>query len=109
MITLTKWGLRRKTDGFYMPQPKGRNGRGGSYMEPQDPKAIGFEPRLFSSPQAAHNALIAWLKGEYYKEVNNTGIPWDFGDETEETIKIRPKPDRKRSDMEIVSIPINLP
>lgn len=108
MTTITYWAIKRKTDGFYLPQPIGRNGRGGSYMEPTDPKEPKMKIRFFHSQIGAKNALTAWLKGEHLRSWGPSSLE-SFFDDGEELIDVKPRPDRKREDMEIVELKIKLP
>ena len=99
----TMWAIRHKPTGFMLPNPKGHSGRGGSFVDPQDPKEI--HPRLFISQLAAKRALIAWLRGKHEGEWEH-----DCGDEWGPTYKycvgyvVIPVPSRKAEDMEVIEI-----
>lgn len=107
MSTLKRWAIRRKSDGFYIPQPIGRNGRGGSRVEPVDPANIWENIRLFHTEQAAKIALNAWLKGEWI--TYRTSGDYFGGIDPEETTSIHPVESRKKDDMEVVPVEIILP
>lgn len=96
------FAIQHVPTGHYLPQPKGRGGRGGSYMEPV-PASAAFPPRLFHTYQAAKLSLTSWLKG--ITKVKSCG-GWE--DDWEELF-IEPQPHRKREDMIIVPVHIYLP
>ena len=97
------WAIRHKPTGFMLPNPKGHSGRGGSFVDPQDPKEI--HPRLFTSQLAAKRALIAWLRGKHegaydfeYSDYDNKSYQVCVG------YVVVPVPSRKAEDMEVVEI-----
>ena len=99
----TMWAIRHKPTGFMLPNPKGHSGRGGSFVDPQDPKEI--HPRLFISQLAAKRALIAWLRGKHegdydfeYNEWNCKSYRVCVG------YVVVPVPSRKAEDMEVIEI-----
>ena len=99
----TMWAIRHKPTGFMLPNPKGHSGRGGSFVDPQDPKEI--HPRLFITQLAAKRALIAWLRGKHegaydfeYSDYDNKSYQVCVG------YVVVPVPSRKAEDMEIVEI-----
>ena len=99
----TMWAIRHKPTGFMLPNPKGHNGRGGSFVDPQDPKEI--HPRLFITQLAAKRALIAWLRGKHegaydfeYSDYDNKSYQVCVG------YVVVPVPSRKAEDMEVVEI-----
>lgn len=104
MPRLAYWAIRRKSDGFYMPQANGRGGRGGSMQEPQNPLSKGFQLRLFTTEPAAKIALNAWLKGKWQNRVRI-----DFEGEEEHILEIVPQEGRNRDDMEIVDVLVDMP
>ena len=99
----TMWAIRHKPTGFMLPNPKGHSGRGGSFVDPQDPKEI--HPRLFITQLAAKRALIAWLRGKHegaydfeYSDYDNKSYQVCVG------YVVVPVPSRKAKDMEVVEI-----
>ena len=99
----TMWAIRHKPTGFMLPNPKGHSGRGGSFVDPQDPKEI--HPRLFITQLAAKRALIAWLRGKHegaydfeYSDYDNKSYQVCVG------YVVVPVPSRKAEDMEVVEI-----
>jgi len=108
---IIRYGIRRIKDGYYMPQPKGRDGRGGSFMEPEDPTAPFIEVRLFNTERAARSALVQWCRGKHHHVVveavswRESPIPSDADEYTD----IEEVPGRKREDFEIVPIKVHLP
>ena len=97
------WAIRHKPTGFMLPNPKGHSGRGGSFVDPQDPNEI--HPRLFISQLAAKRALIAWLRGKHegaydfeYSDYDNKSYQVCVG------YVVVPVPSRKAEDMEVVEI-----
>jgi hypothetical protein len=111
MTTLIKYAIRRKSDGFYIPQPLGRNGRGGSHMEPEDPNLPETEVRLFKSEAAARISMNAWLKGRWITEHgHDPGHPGnDWESEDYEETRIEPVEGRNKEDMEVVPVEVVLP
>ena len=102
---LYAYAIRHNPTGGYLPVPKGRAGRGGSFVEPFVFKN-GFaqqQIRFFHTEQAAKSALGMWLKGEFHCYRRKD----DYWEEIETTII--PVPTRKREEMEIVKIEIKLP
>lgn len=108
--TLKRWAIRRKSDGFYIEVPIGRNGRGGSHAECIDPSVPYANIRLFHTEKGAKIALGAWLQGIWVADrgAYNSGPP-DWIDEIEESVTIRPVEGRNKDDMEIVEVEIVLP
>ena len=98
------WFIRHKPTGFYLPLPKG-GGRGGSYVEPTDPTIE--PPRVFFSERAAISALGMWLLGKFYENrayASHESTSYDDVDRG-----VIPVPTRKREEMDIVGIEIELP
>ena len=92
-----KFAIRHIPTGYYLPEPKGRYGRGGSWVKPVD---ANYElPRLFNTLRGAKIALTAYCKGEHdgdYEDVD--GLYWCIG------YNIVPHTQRVRADFEIVQI-----
>jgi len=100
MISAHTWFvIRHRPSGLLLPEPAGRQGRGGSHVEPSVER-----PRLFSSRIAARNALSAWLRGKFIRG----GSGYDsFAEEYyEDPPVIEPQPHRVKADMEIVPVEI---
>lgn len=97
------FAIRHKPTGFFLPNPKGKGGNGGSFVEPVD----GNEevPRLFHKKQSAKAALTAWLRGHHYATWgydDGDGFSWGSGQYVED-ISVKPVPGRNKEDMEIVA------
>lgn len=99
----TMWAIRHKPTGFMLPNPKGHSGRGGSFVDPQDPKEI--HPRLFITQLAAKRALIAWLRGKHEGDYDVEYSDYD-GKSYQICVGyvVVPVPSRKAEDMEVVEI-----
>ena len=101
------WAIRHKPTGFMLPNPKGHNGRGGSFVDPQDPNEI--HPRLFITQLAAKRALIAWLRGKHEGDYDV-----EYSDYDGKSYRICvgyvvvPVPSRKAEDMEVVEIEMRI-
>lgn len=92
------WAIRDWRTNEYLPPPRGRGGRGGSFEEPITPSPLN-PPRLFSSERAARIALNSWLKGQFHCTRND-----DY-----EIITIKPVPGRNAANMEIVPVTLEFP
>lgn len=94
------YGIRHKPTGFFMPHPTGRNGNGSSFWEPTEQAD---EPRLIRSVHAAKCVITQWLRGHHNPE-------FDYEDGWKYTVgtDVKPMPHRKREDMEIVEIQIEI-
>lgn len=105
-IEITHWAIRHKPTGFYLPQPKGRMGRGGSFVEPTATVQglIATYPRTFVTQRGATNALSQWLRGHHHgvREYED-GYWYDAGSEVKHVAS------RVREDMEVVEIQLVLP
>lgn len=97
------YAIRHKPTGHFLPQPKGKNGSGGSWVEPTDPKEE--IPRLLVSERSAKGVLNAWLQGTFKASWDTD---WDSGHRYVDDIKIQKKPNRIREDMEIVVIHLSV-
>ena len=97
------WAIRHKPTNHYLPSPKGHSGRGGSFVDPVDPKEI--HPRLFMTQLAAKRALIAWLRGKHEGDYDREYNEWTGKSYTVCVgYVVVPVPSRKAEDMEIVEI-----
>lgn len=97
------YAIRHKPTGHFLPQPKGKNGTGGSWVEPSDPKEV--IPRLMVSERSAKGVLNAWLQGTFKASWDTD---WDSGHRYVDDIKIQKKPDRIPEDMEIVVVTLQI-
>lgn len=103
MNTITLFLIRHNPTGFYLPEPAGRMGRGGSHIEPVNPTAE--RPRIFPSKLSASRALSQWLRGKHHRKWDHD---WETG-HVEDRVIIEPIPSRKREEMEIVELKVDLP
>lgn len=111
MTKITFWVIRHKPSGGYLPQPMGREKRGGSHVEVTK-HIIGkpeTEPRLCTNRRSAVAVLNAWMNGKY---VTSRGGGYmgreDWEDFYEETY-IMPQPHRVREEMEIIPLDLEIP
>ena len=99
--------VRHKPTGYYIPRPEGRNGRGGSHLEPQSDSNIA---RIFYSERSAKIFISAWAKGKYvcdrYISDGHPGNDWEK-DYVEHT-HIVPVASRNKDDMEVIVREISL-
>ena len=93
--------------GFFLSEPVGRYGRGGSHVEPVNCSGNEPNPRLFQTERSAKAALTQWLRGKHMcsRGYHTAGIDEMCGEYFEET-EIVPQPHRKRNEMLV--IPFNL-
>lgn len=93
--------IRHKPTGHYIPEPEGRNGRGGSHLEPSPDKD---KARIFRSERSAKIFLSSWLKGKYVADRGySDGHPGnDWERDYYEDVSIVPVSSRVREDMEII-------
>ena len=85
--------IMHKPTGFVIPQPSSRYGRGGSYVEPVDPK---YEnPRIFANELVAKAYLGQWVRGKVICKRYEDG---------EEINTLYPQSHRIKKDMEIVPV-----
>jgi hypothetical protein len=97
--TIVYWAIRHNPTGYLIPMAQGRDGRGGSHMEPA-PASV--DTGLFRSERAAKGFLTTWLKGKVVADRGmDSGAPECDPEYYEKlrTIQIR---SRKREEMEIV-------
>lgn len=114
------YAIRHKPTGGYLPQPTGRNGRGGSHLDPhvfdgttgygknRNRRTLKEKllPRLWAKESDAKNALTHWLKGKVHAHRHYSGYPdYDYDEDT----SLEVVTSRIREEMEIVPITITLP
>lgn len=101
------WVIKHTPTGHYIPRPFGRNGRGGSFLEPSEDSTLA---RLFYSERSAKIFLSAWLKGKHHCDrgyvPGHPGNDWE-GEHFEE-VSVVPVPSRKREEMEIIMKELDL-
>lgn len=92
---------------LYIPNPYGRQGRGGSHTEPTDP---GDNARIFLSERSAKLFIGTWAKGKYVCDrgvsYGNPGNDWE--DDYYEEVSIIPVESRNKADMEVITREIDL-
>jgi hypothetical protein len=93
----TRWALRQKSTGFYIPAPtRGKGLRVGiSEFEPTD----GPMPALYGTEKAAHSALAQWLKG-----VQRAAPLEGVGNWGRYAMGVTPVASRRADDMEVVPV-----
>jgi hypothetical protein len=89
------YAIRNKHTGQFLPEPAGRNGRGGSHVEPGDGR-----PRLFPTHRGAFTCLRNWLAGKWVQ--GRGGYDYINNEYYEGEVSVVPVADRKKEDMEIV-------
>jgi hypothetical protein len=100
-MIIEMFAIRNIHTGHYLPGLTGSSGRGGTWSEPVAPSSdLKKLPRLHKNRKVAGSVLTYWLKG---KHVCNRDIDGD------EEYRLYPQPHRKREDMEIVAITVELP
>ena len=97
MSTLILYFIRHKPTGHYLPEPAGRMGRGGSWVEPKSPDDA--LPRIFVTKRSATNALASWLRDRVHHSCGYDAYACEYYEDTE----IEAVVERKRDDMEIMT------
>lgn len=102
MSEVIRFIVRDKTTQYVIPENLYGAKKGGSYVEPVDPR--GCTPRLFRTRRSAQAFISQWLRGAWTKTVtiHTTGDSLFGSHEAGEKITPEPKPERKRENMEIV-------
>lgn len=103
----TLYAIRQKSTGYYLPEPNGKAGRGGSHTEPVPEEH--YTVRLFKTKLSAKRALTSWLQGKHVSVIGYQSDHW--GGKTysyQEGVEIKPQPHRVKTDMEVVSIQLTL-
>lgn len=103
----TVFGIRKKGTNHWLPEPKGRMGRGGSHVEPSLPQE-GHWPRTFPTYKGASNALTQWARGKHHRTTYYESEGWSSY-EVEDLPEVIPQPHRNRDDMEVVPIELIAP
>lgn len=102
------FAIRHKPTQAWMPARMFKGSRGWSYWTPADTDAYDKNPRIFFTKRSAQNALTAWMQGEWEQGLVQDG-DWETGyymvDGDPEPKK--PKVERKREDMEIVTLTLS--
>lgn len=88
------WAIKHLPSDTYLPAPRGRGGRGGTRVEIGGPGL----PRLFGNETSAKAALRWWLGGEVHVRHSS------YDGEGDEDWSVKPRPDRKAEDMQIVCL-----
>lgn len=91
-------------NGWYIPHPIGRNGRGGTHVELVDP-ASGIAPRLFNNEGSAKAALSWWLGGPVSVSRSvSRGLDNEWDDD--ETWHTEVRPERYHHNVRVVLVRI---
>lgn len=96
------YAILHKPTGFYLPEPTGREGRGGSHTEPVNCIGDVANPRLFTTERSASNALTQWLRGKHFRYTETEGSYEEGYYEVDGPLEVAHQPHRKREEMEIV-------
>lgn len=113
MTQLTEYAVRVRGTQKYLPRSQRRDGRGGSHLEPIDfsdrstwPEryARDMQIRSYTTERAAKNLLASWIQGKYYQSGGK-----DYDGEYWQETWMKPMPERRREDLEVVQITITLP
>lgn len=92
------FAIRHKPTGHTIPCANGRMDRGGSWVEPCDPRVI--PPRVWSASKYAKGWLTSWCKGavqmDWYTD-------FESGHQEGRTTRVA-KPHRKREEYEICPV-----
>lgn len=91
------FAIRHKPTGYLIPVAKGYRGRGGSHVEPCDPKI--HRPKFFNSRASAKGWVTGWLKGKITVSTYQT-----YEGDWDEKWTVTPVPSRKAEELEIVEI-----
>ncbi len=97
------FAIQHTATGYFLPEPSGFAGRGGSYVEPVDCSQEFDNPRLFKSKLAATRALNAWVKGKWVKK-----LEYEYNDFTgggfyyQDGVECIPVECRNKNDFDIV-------
>ena len=99
--------IRHKESQEFMPTKMFRtSNRGFSCWRSLDEQPYDPTPRLFRTKKAAYNAIIAWARGEYVREIEESGGYFDLS-ETKDFSYYKDI-GRKKSDLEIIPVHLEL-
>lgn len=99
------YAIRHRPTGNYLPRPLGREGRGGSHLEPVEPtSAKETRPRFFETERAAKIFLSSWLKGKVIHTSSYDSLNGEYWEDT----SVVPVPSRKAEEMEVVHYVVDL-
>lgn len=102
-MSVQLFAIKHLPTGHYLPAPRGRNGRGGSHVEPVEVTAA-TPPRLFHTESAAKIALTTWLQGR----VTVTHFQDSYTGEYDESLHVEKVPSRRREEMAVVPVELLL-
>lgn len=104
----TMYAIRHKPSGHFLPNPKGKIGRGGSFVHPVEPMEgdLTTYPRLFVTKRGAQCCLTQWLRGEHHAVIEYETDDWGRSYHYTAGADVKPQADRIREDMEVVTIDI---
>lgn len=88
------WAVQHIPSGGFLPRAKGRDGRGGTHVEP----TLTEPPRVFTAKQHAQCALTNWLSGKVTVRV------YGGFDDVHEDWKTEKVESRKAEDMRVVAL-----
>lgn len=107
MTLFSIWFIQHKKTKLYFPDPKGRQGRGGSFTEATD---NGADARIFKTELSAKRFLTAWQKGKYHcargTDYGHPGNDWET--DYYEEVSIEPVPTRNKQDYVIIKKEIEM-
>ena len=93
------WAIQHVPSGGFLPNARGRGGRGGSHVEPTQ---VEF-PRIFTTKAAAKCALTNWLAGKV--TVTQTQ---SYEGEWDEQWDVERVDSRRAEDMRIVALKVEI-
>ncbi len=111
MASIEKYAIKHKPTGRYLPEPRGRMGRGGSHVEPVDviQGQLATYPRMFPTKRGAQNYLSQWLRGKHHAEYEWEREEWSSpAYRVDAGTSIKHVPTRIREEMEVVTLVIEL-
>lgn len=99
------YAIRHNPTGGFIPRSTGRQGRGGSHLEPAAPENTGHSrPRFFETARAARIFLSGWAKGKVVSASNYDSFIGEYWD----SVNVVPVPGRNAFDMEVVEFVVRL-
>lgn len=97
-MDVTWYVIKHIPTGKIIPCASGKMERGGSWVEPEDPKVA--LPKVFSEKRYAKGWLTSWLKGAV---TMHWSTDWESGHQ-EGRLETVSKPHRKREEYKIVPL-----